>query len=484
MLLPGALLFAALFACRTFEVPLGQGSFRYLYSPFGELKLFLAFAALPGIGLVALAVRRAGREDPSRLGTASAVLATLGVLWLGAWTLFCIPRTFSQHYLNFTSPSHDGAFVLETLRIPSASAYVRQFPEIQTRSIEKMLGTRVLSNPPGMTVLALIVRDSWPEGFVENYVTSVTQSERDMVLDLGILGVKLAMVCAVLWLAGMVPIYLASRRLLPPAGSLAVALVVIFAPSVMDFAPGKDTAQLLLSGLQLLGALMALPPRDEDGEQHPLTGGALLGFATGLGLFFGLILAWTAIPPAIFVAWQLRRELKDLGLLAAGTAAGLAASAALIYFGVGYNLITGSLSVARTWAAVQPQIHLSRSTWMVIGLPIVLLFIPAGLISAPLLRRGITRRTTALLAGITLITLGTTYLVGIPYELPRLWVPFLPAAVLGAFLTAGPVYAARRKSAEVAALLVALSILSAALHRTQLDPREAEARLKKLDPLN
>ena len=73
----------------------------------------------------------------------------------------------------------------------------------------------------------------------------------------------------------------------------------------------------------------------------------------------------------------------------------------------------------------------------------------------------------------------TTYLVGITYELPRLWIAFLPLLLLG--VTADvPLLHGRttRRALKPVMLVVIVSLVVSSWHWTLLDVRESEYRLE------
>lgn len=471
ILLPPLMLVLAIVLLRQAGVPLGQGSFRYLYTPLWRLRAAMLPTAFAGIGLLGWAVWLAGRD---RLAAKPRVLATLGVLAMCAFGLLAIPHPVYQNQFNSGSLSHDGAFVTEALGAPSAGAYARVFAQRQQTSIQVMGGTRVLSNPPGVTYLALAVRAFWPEGFVESYVAEMLGIPVDDVARVGAFGLKVFAVLAAFWPLAAPAMYAAARRLLPPAPALAATAVAVFAPSCIEFAPGKDVAQVLISALILLGACLAFPAKNKA-PGKPALGGAILGGAAATGVFSGLLMAWVALAAALWAALALRRQWPALLRFALGGGLGLVALGAAIYLATGYDIATGSLSVAAAFAKVQPQIAVDRATWYAIGLPLALLFAPAGAFSVLLLRARAKRDWTLL--GITCATMLATYVLGVPYELPRLWAPFLPMLVLGAFLAAPLAHSPSRRAAHVLAIIAGLSMTAAVIHWAHLDPRESETRI-------
>ncbi len=143
-----------------FDVPIGQPDFLiYRYSPFVLLRIVRGLFAL-GLGTVGLLVIRHRFRRSETLGFAAGAVAAC--CWLGVvvWSFFGPPISVEEHTFNMLSPSHDGAFMLESREVTDVSAYVStMFLERLKLEPEQMRGRRVLSNPPGMTVLCALTRD-------------------------------------------------------------------------------------------------------------------------------------------------------------------------------------------------------------------------------------------------------------------------------------------------------------------------------------
>ncbi len=134
------------------DIRLGQGSFAYRYSPLYGFRMIRALPTVLLAGAAGAVVwLLATRPHRRKLG-----LTLLGVVaaLLVAWTWWAPPAPVLQHTFNFLSPSHDGAFVREAKRAPTARAYLRDFNQRIQAPGEEFKGTRVISNPPGMTILA------------------------------------------------------------------------------------------------------------------------------------------------------------------------------------------------------------------------------------------------------------------------------------------------------------------------------------------
>src|SRR6185437_5387025 len=138
------------------KVRLGQGYFAYRYSPVRDLRTPRALIGIV-IGLIACgAVWCLARCDRRRVGIA--LLFSTFVLW-GAWSFWAPPQPMTQQMFNLTSPSTDGAFVAQSEAGIPLPAYLRAFDDNLSLTVKAMNGTRVLSNPPGMTIVARLVSD-------------------------------------------------------------------------------------------------------------------------------------------------------------------------------------------------------------------------------------------------------------------------------------------------------------------------------------
>lgn len=461
------------------DIRLGQGSFAYRYSPLYGLRVVRAMPAMLLAGAAAGAIWfLCTRPYRRKLGVA---LFGIVVTLLVAWTWWAPPQPILQHTFNLQSPSHEGAFLLETRRGIDAAEYLRQFDRHIQRPSEHFRGTRILSNPPGMTLIAMAavrilppdVQDHWA---IDRYALARPPGLLDSTAWAEAL--RVAFVALLLWGFSAVFAYLLGREFLSVPGAAVFTLIVLFNPSTVLFSPGKDPAQLLTITAMLWTGLAGW-------RRGSLPLCATSGVLLLAGSLIGLIHVWVAFATFAAVAWHVWRTHESLprllqrALLPA--AAGAALLALAVYLAIGWNPFATLLAVQRRFAQVQPTIAVDHTLWLFIGLPIFLVFTsPAywaliGLNMRRLARGdGFGRR----LLLCTFAAMGATYVIGVPYELPRLWVAFLPPLALGAMIDLPMFHAAHaRRVWRPLAMIVAVQIGVTALHWTILDVRESEYRL-------
>src|SRR5688572_5583394 len=143
-----ALAIGVLLILRMSGIGLGQGSFAYLFSARQGERILRALWLLPvaasATGAMWLSARRV-RYAP--------IVGIVAVVGFSAWTFFAPLQAIVQHSFNLRSPSHDGAFVNELYSMITLRAYLRDFDERIQKSPAELRGTRVISNPPGTTIL-------------------------------------------------------------------------------------------------------------------------------------------------------------------------------------------------------------------------------------------------------------------------------------------------------------------------------------------
>ncbi|MGB7156471.1 MAG: hypothetical protein WBD40_00310 [Tepidisphaeraceae bacterium] len=474
------ILLAALVVLHRLDIRLGQGSFAYRYSPLYGYRVvraaptvLLAGAAVVAVWFLCVYPQR------RRLGLALFTLATASLV---AWTWWAPPQQFLQHTFNFHSPSHDGAFVLEARAANGPGDYLRNFEGRLALSTEEMRGTRVLSNPPGMTLIAMGAMRVFPPNPKDPWALD----RWALATPPGILqtttwpsALRVALATWAMWALSGLFAYLLGRAFLSAPGAAVFTLIVLFNPSTVHFVPGKDPAQLLTINAMLWTGLAGW--RRGSTLLAAISGALLMA-----GTLIGLIHVWVALAAGAAVAWQTWRTREPMSRLIVRTllpaAGGAVVFALAIYLASGWNPITGLLAVQRSFARVQPQIAVNHTLWLFIGLPIFLIFTSpafwtAALLSGRRIRRGDGFGRRLLIC--TLAAMAATYVFGVPYELPRLWVVFLPPLALGAMIDL-PMFHAEQSPRRVwrpLAMIVAVQILFTSLHWTMFDVRESEYRL-------
>ena len=345
-----------------------------------------------------------------------------------------------------------------------------------------MGGTRVLSNPPLTTVIAYAVyRAGWnpPEshGWVERMMIEQAGVEpRDApVLSNGL---RLSVVLCAIWVLSGWAAYALGRLFLSPAGAAVFALVVTFNPCTVHFSPGKDPAQLLTINLMLWAWFAAW-------QRRSLPLAALGGAALTVGATAGLIHVWVALVAvrgdAVAGAASIGRCRTVLrnALGAARRAARSSArsrtsrSAGTSRARCGPSRAGGRSSRRRSTSAGPSGTRSACRSSCCSSPP------PSGRRSAsPSAARGsrFGTRLACCTAAVMLLIYGP---LGMTYELPRLWVAFLPPLVLGLMIDR-PLFRARSSSPRAVralVLIVAVHLAFTALHWTLFDARESEYRL-------
>ncbi len=485
------------------EVPIGTpGYLIYRYSPLAAVRLLHALPALV-IGAVGVVLLGRGVRADGSIGRA-AYVAT-GICWsaLVIWTFIAPPAYVAQHVFNLESPSHDGAFVREGRRISSIRHYVSAgFYESLQRDVDQMQGTRVLSNPQGMTVLAVVVKR-----FVD--ASPRLQSGMDRWFGLGEVDdpgqrrifaqqLLLGMLLSLGWGAALIFGYKLCRLWMPPLPAIAVGLACVFNPATVNFTPGKDAAQLL-TVLAILYTGLAGYTRSSR------TMALLCGAVFALSLTLGLVHIWIVLILITATLWHsvgcisMHRPLPPLKWLTRcilPAAVGFAAVAVTMAVLLDWNIIKAAYAVAQRYPQIQR--YLINGYWTLVGLPMFLLF--AGpmfwyLLTALRPGRGEQRPSlpcpataqwaqsaqSALSRSLvvsSVIVMTFTYFSANNNETPRLWIPFLallPVALAlrrDVFRTDAPAH--RR----VCLTLIALQISVSVLHWSMMDVRESEDRLQ------
>lgn len=477
-------------------VPLGKpGTITYPYSDFASIRAqrvpqMIAVAAILGAAVLLAADPRRGRR------TVAKGLAFAGVLGAGVWSLVSPPAWQRQHLFNLLSPSHDGAFFLEAehAKRQGVAEYVRTFPDRAATPPDQMRGTRVISNPPGTTLLVvgidrlLTANTALERWFGERAVDDPTLPPEVKHRAGRALAFSLAMIA--FWLAGAGLIFFAGRTLVSWETALAISIVAAVSPMTITFTPGKDPAQLATVGAFLCPWLAALRCRGAA----RLVVGLVAGVMLALGVFVGLVHFWIG-GSVILASWlangrcRAPSAVKSPGGIGPGAwtvtlaaVAGFALGAALLNWTLGYDMLASTLAVARAQAQVTRGPTAMPLAWQTLGVPLFALFAGGGVLAAvgmvfPRLRGcgrdGFGRLLLLATLCIMLLTVGFTNL-----ETPRLWIPFAALLALGAGLRLEGLLPAGRTRSRLLAAIVAFQVVAAGVQWSLMDMREAELRLK------
>ncbi len=461
----------------TTGVRFGQGYFAYRYSPVKDLRTVRSTFVICIAALAAGAVWRLSLKQKW-----GGIMLTGALALAAGWLWGAPPTPLAQHAFNLRSMSSDGAFVTEAENVTALRGYLRMFDERLKRTPKEMGGTRVLSNPPGMTAIAYAVIHAWPPrveplGGIEKILVEQFDIPATNVTIVSNSLKVAAFLCAV-WALACVAAYFLARLYLSPAGAAVVAIVMCFNPMTVHFVPGKDPAQLLTINLMLLGWLAGW-------EKRNCLWAAGAGAIGVVGATIGLIHIWIALAMVIATAWEgwVSRERGGIKRLTANGTAALAGAAAVLigaYVSIGWNIPLQTFAEIRRFEGLQETFERNPAIWFAIGLPSFLLFTSPGLWTLVGLRAH--QRSMdfggrmALCTGAVMVI---TYLMGVTYELPRLWVAFLPLLTLGLAMDLGLLkgQGMHRPVAKALVLMVTVQILATAMHWTFLDVREAEYRL-------
>lgn len=460
--------------------PLGKpGKLVYPYSPIFAYRLLAAIYTLPLALLLSCAIALLGRCEQwrRRLGAA---LIPVGVAGIVLWVYLAPPQYSYQHFFNMNSPAQDGAFLLEAdeVRRVGLPAYLAGFAQRAARPPQELQGTRILSNPPGATVLAYGVTrmvDARPA--LASWLARTAPHEElpPDILRLSAHAFGYAMTLTLLWGLAAPFLYLAARAVLPTVPSAAFAVCTLISPMALLFTPGKDPAQLLSVALPLCLWLWA-------DRRKSWTMACLAGAAFVMACVVGLVHVWVGLIVAAATVLSrasspTRAPWLRLGLLI--TTAGLTLAGLRLF--LGFDLLSATLAVARAQAQVTRGPEAMPFIWQALGLPLFLLF------AGPALWWGLLSLTGEhvhdpdarfgcwLLIGSALVMLTTVGYTNM--ETPRLWIPFTPTLLLGALLQLRALRTPDRALTRFLAGLIFVQVVVAATQWGLMDMRETEHRL-------
>ena len=477
----GLLPLLALLILYAAQIPLGQPHFVLRYTAMlpdrmGRAAIGLAIGM---IGLGALNYSLSGSARLRRTAQCSAIIM-FGVLIL--WTFYAPPGYAAQHSFNMLSPSHDGAFAVEARSVESVREYVSStFYDRMNQTPDDMRGRRLLSNPPGLTVISIMLnrlvegspglRAMLVSGFG---LEALDDAQQQSAFASSML---LALLMTAIWGGSLAFAYPLCRFWLPPAASAVIACSAVFNPSSLNYTPGKDCMQLF-SLLAIIFFWMHAYLR-----QRRLSG-VLAGVAATLALLVGLIHVWIAAVIMVSTLWHAFRNRSTnpwlRSCLIPFAVGGLCTSLAL-YAALGWNVFLSTYRVGLRYNEIQLPIITEPFYWTLVGLPLFLLFVgPCFWVQAVAVRRdqrdGPAAWGGALLAS-TIAVMAYSYFFANNSETPRLWIPFIPLLQLGLSLRRSPFRCDDPQSRKFCIKLLALQLFVTWAQWALMDVRESEWRL-------
>ncbi|MDP7252520.1 MAG: hypothetical protein QGF00_23115 [Planctomycetota bacterium] len=400
----------------------------------------------------------------------------------------------SNHFY-FAAPIGPGAFVGQAMSIgePPVETGLRYLQTFDTNVGGQHWGgfggTRVISNPPGATMLFYTCRkvlEAMPS--LQTFYAGETLQPSASVLEKRALLAKAlaqfgADVCLVLIALGMPPLYWLARELLPEEGALPMVLGAIFIPSLLVFNFTKDAYQISLALWFWLALLKAMQGHSD-----------LWAWITGLLFFIGIqfslsFLVVDATAGAICLLHIWRREESPLVRKKEWRVVGMSALSCLLcilmaWLVLGYKTWSAMLSAWQGHQQYHREFGAPYGTWVWLNIVHLFLFI-GGPAAAALICGGwsqIQRMTKAGQSGANKSGAGQTGvsecfvgLVGIILvlnftgmnlsEVPRLWMVFMPVLYLASERAAGI-----KRPAGVHVALLTMQIIQAAIFTMCFDP--------------
>lgn len=521
---------AALYLLAGFDVPLGQPDYLvYRYSPLFFERLSRCLPAwLLSVGIVAVVARweRSGMGSERKLPLRER--GWIAACWTGlvAWSFWSPPQFMAQHLFNLNSPAQDGAFVWEAGEVDSLRGYLsRDFAQRLTLDPADMRGTRVLSNPPGTTILAYAARKAveerprlrraieaaldWydpppvresPGGPATPELRADHKSAPPFVWPAKFPTAMLfGLMLTVLWGLTFPVAFMLTRGWLPPAAALTVALACVWNPSSLNFTPGKDPAQSLLVVCLMLAGLRSyqtLAP-----AWALLFGGLLM-----LSMAVSLVFFWLGFILLVGTGWHAagsRRVLQPwLRRCVIPALLGALMMWLIVRMALGFDILGTAIQVARRYPELQR--YLIHGAYTFVGFPVFLLF------AGPMFWVLMTQRTRVearpshtasseardgalldsaglgrILTRVCAACMIYCYFFANNNESARLWLPFL--IMLTVFMSMsradlfGPnafrLRVGRVGSLGAASLLILAQIFVTTLHWSRMDARESEWRI-------
>lgn len=492
------LILAVLFAS---SITLGSPRrFVYPYSLIAHQRLASSLIPMLVLLPMLLACRWIGSSERARHRLGLSIFA-LGYLAIVLWTHVGPPRARLEHVFNMSSPSQDGAFMIEARTITNLPDYLETFPELLQRSPDELRNIRVLSNPPGATILArgvLELQRAAPQLFdsIERLVVAgeegVSDPNNEYAQD-----EAFTILLTLMWAAAILFAYPLARLWLAPLAALTVAVACVFNPTSVMFTPGKDPAQLLT----VLAMLFFWFRGYVKGRWW---WGAAFGAAAVVGALLSLVHIWIALIAVTATIWhagrssERHRRILTVSLLPA--AASAVVVSLIAYLSIGCNIPVILFATARRYMELQQDVLISPFYYNLLGGGIFLLFIGPTfwmLLTLAFSERG--RRTNAAatrphsdvddcrrlgrtLLICTLAVLLYTYFFAQNAEIPRLWTVFVPLLVLPLAIRFPPLPRRGKGASAKWSPTLLIAILACQTYGTLLcwslmDPRGTETRL-------
>lgn len=371
---------------------------------------------------------------------------------------------------------------MEARSVGSIRKYLSDtFYERLQKTPEQMRGRRILSNPPGMTVLsvlaqrAVVASPKLKAVMVRTFGLEEANDTEEQTEFAG--AMLLAVWMTALWGAGFFFAYALVRMWLSPLAAVVMAFACVVNPATLCYTPGKDC-------MQLLSVLAITCFCVKAYMQHRALYGALLGVVVPLSLLVGLIHLWVVAIVLGATLWDAlgaaERRRDWIRSVAAPSVGGFAVTSVGLYLLLGWNVVRCTYRVGVRYGEIQLPIITEPPSWVLVGLPLFLLFAGPCLLAMLGIRRDVSDGGAALGRRILLLTavvMTYSYFFANNSETVRLWMPFVPLLLLG--MVAGrSIFRNDTPSHRALVLVLAVLHISVTLGQWSLmDVRESEWRL-------
>ena len=492
-----------------------QGAWEEIYSaePAWIMALWMVGPGIGLIGLAAACTKR--REKPSRLLQAGApfLLAALSFWSLKSATQLRQAGPASN-YFYFTAAIGPGGFVGQAMKADRAGEYLRDFPAIASRHWSEFGGTRVVSNPPGTTLLIYGCRrmlEASP-ALLRHYASDVAGEEPPSGDDAGesararllrALALFVPEVFLLLIALGMLPLWWLAHEFLPASQAPIASVTAALVPSLFVFSFAKDGFQVSIA-LWFWWSLCRTVKRGSPGF------GVLTGLLLFLGLQFSLaflvvaVVGFASLGLSALTASGQRGDLDDgreeadgrsasathgaklrprrLGTLGAGLV-GCCLPALLLWLTVGYEAWSAMLTAFRGHQQYHQDFSQKYGIWVWLNLCHLLLFMGAPAAASWLAAcfrecRGLIggsgfRNIDPFFWGATGVLLLLNFSGKNLGEVPRLWLFFMPALYL---VSERVLSRERDRPAWTGILFAVIQLVQVSVFTIRFDPLGASAR--------